>query len=54
MLVESKWMDEPAESAEPGKETRQRPVGRGREEQGPLDRVEINDQKQDQEEPRSQ
>ena len=48
-------MDEPAGSAEPGKEP-----GRNHQQEGggrsksPLDRVEINDQKQDQEEPRSQ
>lgn len=44
----SEWMDEPAGSAEPGKETNRdhQQEGGGRS-KSPLERVEINDQKQD-------
>lgn len=56
----SEWMDEPAGSAEPGKEpNRDHQQEEGGRSKSPLERVEINDQKQDQafrreEEPRSQ
>lgn len=56
----SEWMDEPAGSAEPGEETnRDHQQEEGGRSKSPLERVEINDQKQDrafrrEEEPRSQ